>query len=312
MGLPDLLRQRGYATLSVHGYQPAFWKRDVNHPRLGIDKMYFQNQFEYRKLGLGVPDVEFFEQSVPFLEEQRQPFFAFMISLSSHHPYNVLPPGHVGIDIDLPRSMARNYLRSVHYADAALGRFIETIKTNGIYQRSILIIYGDHIAPMDKTSRDLLEQKIGVNIGAVREQRIPFLLLIPGQEETIDAHRKLYEPVVGGLQDVLPTVLHLVGAEIPLGVYGVHLFLENSRRPVIPFFKKANGLVVDGILFDAAEARPVIDETGPLFIAGGGGLALKGKALEEAYLQAARDVLAHRIMFDFDLQQRLREQNQEE
>ena len=39
-----------------------------------------------------------------------------------------------------------NYLKSVHYADYALGIFFEELEKNGLLDNTVIVLYGDHDA----------------------------------------------------------------------------------------------------------------------------------------------------------------------
>ena len=309
LGLPSSLRERGYRTLSLHGNDAAFWNRDVNHPILGIDTLHFAGSFDYKKLGLGVPDEVFFDQSAALLEDETEPFFAFMISLTSHHPYNILPPGEKMIPLDMPaHAMATRYLRAVHYADRTFGQFLRHLKEKGMLEDTMFVIYGDHIAPMNPGSRELMKKHAGVDPGALRENRIPFLIYMPGIDIHSEDHRDIVD-AVGGLQDLYPTVLHLLGIDIPYGIFGTHLFVPNQERPVIPYFKYQNGFIANGALYTPYGYGPVTDERGPLFVAGEEALTLTREQLQTSYNAAAMAVQTHRLIFDGDAQIKVRGMN---
>lgn len=45
-----------------------------------------------------------------------------------------------------------NYIRSAHYADAALGEFIQLLKDNDLTKNTIIMLYGDHEARLAKNN----------------------------------------------------------------------------------------------------------------------------------------------------------------
>lgn len=49
-----------------------------------------------------------------------------------------------------------NYLRSVHYADSAIGEFIDNLDKEGLLENTVLVIYGDHDARLDFEDFNLL------------------------------------------------------------------------------------------------------------------------------------------------------------
>lgn len=49
-----------------------------------------------------------------------------------------------------------NYIRSAHYADAALGEFINLLRDNGLLDNTMIMLYGDHEARLSKNQFNLL------------------------------------------------------------------------------------------------------------------------------------------------------------
>lgn len=88
LGLPKVLKEKGYSTMAFHGYKPEFWNRSEIYPVLGFDRFISKQDYVNEEvIGWGVSDKSFFRQSSLYLLKTRQPFYAFLITLSSHHPY---------------------------------------------------------------------------------------------------------------------------------------------------------------------------------------------------------------------------------
>ncbi len=250
ISLPNLLKDAGYHTLSFHGNDPAFWNRHVNHPVYGIERMYFRSFFQYPTDKLGIPDEVFLAQSAEVLAKAAQPFFAFIITLSSHHPYTLVTLEESFFPTPFETdSMEARYLRAAHYADAHLGKFLKDLGAAGLLQNSLLFIYGDHTAPLDRESRERVQTTLGIHTDRFRNLCVPFLILMPGKEEELRPHQEEYEAVIGGLQDFFPTALHLLGMEVPFGLTGLHLFVKNDQRGPLPFLHAPNGFIDRGILY---------------------------------------------------------------
>lgn len=292
--LPESLSNLGYHTLSLHGYVPSFWNRSVNHPALGFKEMLFQKAFTFTKKGLGVPDDTFFDQSADMLAQRPQPFFAFLISLTSHHPYT-MPREDQKLTLDMPPSKAYDYLQAVHYADAALGIFIAKLEANQLLKNSLIVIYGDHAAPMDLMSARLLEQKTGIATSSIREKRVPLLIVCPSLESEMLQVKPELQKVVGGLQDVYPTIMRLLGQPVPFGVFGTHLLQADTTRPVIPYYKKATGFITQGLLFTTQNRQPLTDPKGPVFQAV---QPAPNFEFQVGYMQAAEVLLTHQLIFE--------------
>jgi lipoteichoic acid synthase len=71
-GLPKILSEHGYTTLSACAAPGSFWNMDHRHPRLGFQKSYFEESYNIVEgINLWLSDKEFFAQSIRILREQR-------------------------------------------------------------------------------------------------------------------------------------------------------------------------------------------------------------------------------------------------
>ena len=63
--------------------------------------------------------------------------------------------------LDLPKHLdgtyIGNYLQSVHYADYALGIFIEELQTAGLWDEAMLVVYGDHFGISIQSAQEDLD-----------------------------------------------------------------------------------------------------------------------------------------------------------
>ncbi len=167
---PKLLKEKGYYTFSMHANNATFWNRNVMHENLGYDKFYSKSDYEVNDdniIGLGLSDEAFFAQSIEYLKEikeKKKPYMGTMITLSNHTPfsdtdkYGEFKVSLTGKDANkkeveypyLEGTKLGNYLKSVHYADKAFGEFVENMKKEGLWENTVLVVYGDHDARLPK------------------------------------------------------------------------------------------------------------------------------------------------------------------
>lgn len=177
--MPKLLKEKGYYTFSMHGNNGSMWNRNVVHPRLGYDKFYnYKNDFKIDEtIGLGLSDKSFFKQAVPKIKkisETKQNFYGTMIMLSNHTPWSkdLDKIGDYAVDYKYEKineetgvkeiasapymegTKLGNYFKFSHYADEAIGQFIEDLDKEGILDNTVIIIYGDHDAKLKKNDFD--------------------------------------------------------------------------------------------------------------------------------------------------------------
>ncbi|MFD0586632.1 LTA synthase family protein [Paenibacillus sp. GCM10027627] len=206
--LPEQLKKEGYAANVFHAYQGGFWNRNVMYNNMDYDQFYSLKHFKMdERLGWSLGDKSFYRQSMDVVAELPQPFHAFMISLTSHHPYK-MPEEHNKLDVEeLEGTMMGDYLQSIHYADAALGELIERLKAEKLWDQTIFVLYGDHdsaIPDWNLFSRFMEDP----NNEAQREhviKNVPFIVHLPD-----NAYAGEYRSA-GGQLDIAPTVMHLLG-----------------------------------------------------------------------------------------------------
>ncbi|MBZ2175117.1 sulfatase-like hydrolase/transferase, partial [Schnuerera sp. xch1] len=105
-------------------------------------------------------------------------------------------------------------LQSIHYADKALGQFIEDLKKEGYYDNSVIALYGDHfaISSLDKDQQQLMTDYLGYEYDLDDMMNIPLIIHMPNSEanETITT--------VGSQLDFMPTILNIMGYENEKGI----------------------------------------------------------------------------------------------
>lgn len=247
-GLPYVLKDNGYKTADVfHGYLREYWNRDVAYPIQGFDNYYSKETFsEDHIIGLGVSDDKFFKESVQILSTKEQPFYAFMITLSSHHPYwlpekdRMLPvPEH------LNNTLFSNYFVAINYVDYAIGCLIDELKAAGLYDNSIIVFYGDHYGmPNDSENYSLASEYFEHLYYEGDLFNVPMIIHIPGSGVTETVERP------SSHIDAMPTILHLLGIKNEKGVMFGHNMLSDDTTPVyLQMHVKRGSFVTKDTLF---------------------------------------------------------------
>lgn len=231
-GLPAILAAEGYRTLSAAAENGDFWNKRQMHPRLGFARSYFADRFGPGEvLGMGLSDDDFFRQTLDILRSGPEPFMAFMISLSNHHPYRV-PAQHRVLELGaLEDTLLGDYLHSVHHFDRAFGRFVDALRRGGVLDRSLVAVYGDHQAFWEEIAE--LPALLGFDASDAHRrwearEKLPFLIRLPFAKAAGEYPRP------GGHLDVTPTVLALLGVDED-GAVGLGRDLTSDERPFVAF-----------------------------------------------------------------------------
>jgi phosphoglycerol transferase MdoB-like AlkP superfamily enzyme len=221
VALPAVLHEHGYATLSAHPFEKGFWNRGALHPRWGFEHMLFKDELgPGETIGWGLADGVFFSRMADQLALRRSPYFAFLITLGLHHPFDAFPDRHKVLDVgELHGTPLGNYIHAMHYFDASLAEFIGELQHAGMLANTVVALYGDHEAGLyiDDHLLAIIGQTNWEPSVVVRLQRVPFFILLPGEKLIGEV------PVVGGQVDIAPTLLALLGIMPPPVFVGHHL-----------------------------------------------------------------------------------------
>lgn len=227
-GLPRIMKESGYFTAAYHAYNRNFWNREVAFPKLGYDKYYAQESFaKGNQVIMGLNDQDFFNETAKYIKDNNQPSFSYVISLSSHYPFD-MPPDYLDKGFEQKELPYRfyHYLQSIHYADKALGDFFEKLKKEGLYDDTLIVLYGDHLAKIADDPFDDIYTPLGLSRDSFKDElelkKTPLLIKMPGQKE-----RKNYSKLTSTI-DVMPTILNLIGYEKKYLSFGSDVFSKDG------------------------------------------------------------------------------------
>ncbi|WP_342572495.1 LTA synthase family protein [Paenibacillus sp. FSL R5-0749] len=299
--LPSILKDNGYSTNVFHAYESGFWNRYTMYQNMKYDKFYSKNDFaQDDPLGWSLSDESFFRQSVEKMSsEVTEPFYSFLITLSSHHPY-ALSKEKQQLDVgEFQGTMFGDYLQSVHYVDSALGKMVEDLKSRGLWENTIFMFYGDHDNSIKEQSQ--YEQFLGRSLNdldmAQIMNEVPLLVHLPDGAAvgTID------EP--SGQLDITPSVLHLLGVPDQSYYHMGNDVYDGSARTVV----LRNGAVSDGSVF-YIPSDDYIYENGACY-----DLSTRDKtdinACRPAHDEAVKRLHVSDTVITYDLIQRFREED---
>ncbi|BGE83122.1 polyglycerol-phosphate lipoteichoic acid synthase LtaS [Staphylococcus petrasii] len=232
--LPAILDQKeGYTSNVMHGDYKTFWNRDQIYKHFGIDKFYdatYYDMSDENIVNLGLKDKPFFKASADYQAKMKQPFYSHLITLTNHYPFTLEPQD---ADIDKPNtgdSTVDGYIQTAHYLDQALEEYITDLKKKGLYDNSVIMIYGDHYG-ISENHNNAMEKLLGEKITPAKFtdlNRTGFWLKIPGKSGGVDE-------TYAGQMDVMPTILHLVGIDSKnYLMFGTDM-LSKDHNDVIPF-----------------------------------------------------------------------------
>ncbi|HEF1851859.1 TPA: LTA synthase family protein [Bacillus cereus] len=210
---PEILRQQGYFTSVFHANNATFWNRNIMYSTLGYDRYY--NELDYKitpetNLNWGLKDIEYFDQSVDILKTVNQPFYARFLTLTNHYPFTYDEDTKFIEPYNSGNGVFDRYIVTARYLDESIKKFIERLKAEGLYDNSIIVLYGDHYGISEKHNRAMaqfLEKDQITEFDTLNLHRTPLYIHIPGQTEG----QTISKPT--GQIDMKPTILNLLGVD---------------------------------------------------------------------------------------------------
>lgn len=231
--LPHILKEANdYYVAAFHGNVRTFWNRDVMYKSLGYNQFFSMKDYsvtEENSVNYGLKDIPFFTQSVDYLKDLPEPYYAKFLTLTNHFPF-LLDEEDLFIDpADTEEDVVNRYVTTVRYLDKSIETFFEKLKEEGMYEDTVFVLIGDHYGISEKYEdglNELLDEEDTL-VNQVKYQQIPLIIHVPGQEGEIITTQ-------GGEIDIRPTLLHLLGIKIDNRYsFGHNLFTRNSDHPVI-------------------------------------------------------------------------------
>ncbi len=240
--LAEVLGEAGYATA-------AFTGGGQMDRVFGLDQGFdlYQQPGHERFAGTVGEAVEWLEQ------EPREPFFLFLHTYETHHPYEpeaeYLEAFDTGYSGDLPDAISVDFLRAlnrkefevdeadvqhivntydgeIRSMDHALGGLMAYLKEQGLYENTLIVFTSDHGEEFGEHGR------IGWHSHSLYDEllHVPLVVKFPG-----DVHSGVRSPVqVRGI-DIAPTILASLGIGVPDEFAGTDLAgVLAGSSPVLP------------------------------------------------------------------------------
>ena len=231
------LRREGYATSFYYGGDLNFTNTTSYLYGTGFDRLTWQKDlhFDAPTSKWGYADdvvIDAFTDHVLAEAASQRPFFAAMLTLSSHEPFDV---PFAKFDDPMLNAMA--------FTDACLGRFVERVRQTPVWKDLLVILIADHAYPYP----------YGIANSDALRHRIPMLWLGGA------VRRPAVVETYGSQSDLAATLLAQLGI-----AHGDFLFsrdLFDPARPKFGYWCFNNGFgVADAggtTIFDCTSARVI-------------------------------------------------------
>ena len=319
--IQKLLKEKNYYVASMHANNGSFWNRQVMHSNMGYDMLYDKEYFTIDEtIGLGLSDKSFFKQVIPYIKdikESNDNYYITLIMLSNHTPFDDLEltdefntlvdyniNGQTITANPLESTTLEKYFRLVHYADQAIGQLINDLDEEGLLDNTVIVIYGDHDARIDKEDYDLLynynpltnslydkndENYIEYNkYDYELDKKVPFIIWTKDNEISEEI------TIPTGMIDVLPTLGNMLGVYSNYSL-GTDIFsIKNNDNTVI----FTDGSYLTNSIYYSAQKNEIY--------------SINNTAVEESYItknaqKADKKIQISNDIIHFDLIKEIRE-----
>lgn len=216
----------GFDSYIFHGNQAFYFDRDKAFKKAG-----FKEYYDIKKMGLkqytwGAEDEDVFSFAVNKLDEQKEPFLYYIISMSSHEPYNLINIHYENERFgNIKDSRTKNFFNSINYVDKALEKSVKAIMKK--YPDALIIIFGDHSTNVRKN--EYYRNAICRASSGLVCEFVPLIIYGSG----ITPHVENQNAV--SFLDIAPTILSLASIDATIKTYGEDLTKYEDLKNPIPF-----------------------------------------------------------------------------
>ena len=211
-----LYNNAGYETSYMHGNDAYFWNRGNVYSRMSVKNIELKDSFQETEYINGfLSDETVYNQAIEKLEYLKEPFLSFIVAASSHTPYELeglQDRNKVTIDVGKYKgTYFGNYLEAVNYADYALGFFIDKLKEVGLYDDTMILVFGDHNG-LNMYNDEMVEflKATDPNLNDI-EIRLNYTKVAAGLKIPGIKNLKIEKPT--SKLDIKPTLTYLSGLE---------------------------------------------------------------------------------------------------
>lgn len=257
VSLADAIRKHGGKSLLISMDNPRIWHQGAIAQSFGFDEYitsedYVTDETDYPS-GDVLADSSFLAQTIEKIQhgELLSPDHPTMLTLVTHSGHFPFRPEALHPVPQLPHDMPtvlRDYIATTHYVDKSLGKFIRQLKKRPDWDKTMVVIVGDHGVPPHIRSEMAMDDS-GI-LG--KDDFIPFIILnspVRGMDE---------RPL--GQVDVYTTILDVAGMyDFKWKGLGLSAFDDNRSPFVISSRMKMYGDTVSPSQQEIQSARDVLE-----------------------------------------------------
>ena len=278
VGLPGLLKEKGYYSAFFHGAPNGSMGFQSFAKSIGFDDYFGKTEFGDDSCFDGIWaiwDEPFFQFFAETMDTFPQPFMTAIFSASSHDPFRVpeqykdsFPKGREPIH------------QCIGYSDMALRRFFNKAKTMDWYSNTLFVFTADHT---NQTTHEEYMTQLG-------RYEVPILFYCPSDSLMRGRSQTLAQQI-----DIMPTVLSYLNYDKPYVAFGQNCLAPDSSKSVVmynaPFYQYLHHSFM--LCYDGDSVRSVYDFQSDRKLT----IDLRGKALPIDSMEQRLEAIIQQYMY---------------
>lgn len=203
----EILARNGYNTCFFHGAKNGSLNFESYCKSIGYKQYYGMDQYpdanDYDG-NWGISDRSYLKYMAQVLDTLSEPFFASVLTLSSHHPFKL--PKDAG-NYTYPQGTHPMHRVSA-YTDRALSEFFHTIEHTSWYKHTLFVITGDHA----------YQGSYRPNNNTYTSYLIPVIFYHPMADTAFYSREYVQQT------DIMPSLFAYLNIQQPMLCYGQNIF----------------------------------------------------------------------------------------
>jgi len=170
--ITQALEREGYHTSYTYGGELEFANIKSYLINIGFNKLISKYSFptDERTTSWGVHDQYVFNRFYENVQQEKEPFFAALFTLSSHEPYDV-PFSKFRVSDETSK-----FRNSIAYTDSCIGVFMHQLKQSALWNNTLVVFVADHGHPLPGHDRNDVPSKFHIPLifsgGALKDKGV--------------------------------------------------------------------------------------------------------------------------------------------
>jgi lipoteichoic acid synthase len=205
----------GYAADAFHGNRGTYFNRAAAFKKMGFGMFFDIEGMGLHDVGWGAPDKAVFDFVATKLRQQKEPFFYYIITMSSHEPFTLTRPYYQNnFFSDIRNERTRDYFNAISYVDRETREFVRKVRQ--IRPNTYVFILGDHTPVIAKD----VYKRASFVYDSRQFEFVPLFIITP--ESLASRENRCAASFV----DIAPTVLAATGVPFSIRSNGQNLLVH--------------------------------------------------------------------------------------